>query len=196
MKRVFDIIVSFMGLFILLPLFFISAILIKILMPGPVIFKQTRIGRNGQYFTLFKFRSMLLANKNYGHDFEPGEKSRITRLGKFLRKTKLDEIPQLINVIKGDMSIVGPRPEVKEWTEFYPDKWCIVHSLRPGITDYASIHFRNEEQILAASNNPVETYKKEILPRKLELNIEYIKNQCFTEDLKIIFKTIYTVIFK
>ncbi len=128
--------------------------------------------------------------------FDAGDQSHITPAGCFLRKTKLDELPQLFNVLKGDMSIVGPRPEVEQWTRVFPEKWAIVHTVRPGITDYASIHFRNEEEILAATENPLETYKNEILPQKLDLNIAYIKNQSFTEDLIIIFKTIFSIILK
>lgn len=166
----------------------------KILMPGPAFFIQNRIGLKGQMFNLFKFRSMsVVSDKNKG-SFDAGDGSRITPLGKILRKTKLDELPQLINVLKGDMSIVGPRPEVKQWTEVYPEKWKIVHSVKPGITDNASIEFRNEEETLSQSDDPIKTYRDVILPRKLDLYIDYVNNQSFWGDLKIIFKTIKVVI--
>lgn len=165
-------------------------------MPGPILFRQLRVGKNGKLFRLNKFRTMRVLKEAESGSFDAGNSSRITPLGKFLRKTKLDELPQLFNVLAGDMSIVGPRPEVKQWTEVYPEKWAIVHSVRPGITDNASILFRNEEDILAASSNPTETYKTEILPKKLELYIDYVNNQSFLGDIKIILKTIYTVIAK
>jgi lipopolysaccharide/colanic/teichoic acid biosynthesis glycosyltransferase len=117
-------------------------------------------------------------------------------LGKILRKTKLDELPQLINVIKGDMSLVGPRPEVKKWTDVYPEKWAIVHRVKPGITDNASIEFRNEEEILSQSSNPEETYRNIILPHKLELYINYVHHHSFFGDLMIIIRTIQTIIIK
>ena len=126
--------------------------------------------------------------------FDLGSSSRVTVLGKTLRKTKIDEIPQLINVLYGDMSIVGPRPEIKLWTEVYPDRWSIVHSVKPGITDNASIEFRNEEKLLANADEPEVIYRDVILPRKLDLYIQYVENQSFLGDVKIIFRTIKTVI--
>jgi len=128
--------------------------------------------------------------------FHAGDNSRITPLGKFLRKTKIDELPQLYNVLKGDMSIVGPRPEVEKWTKVYPEKWAIVHKIKPGITDNASILFRNEEEILKNSPNPEEAYKNEILPRKLDLYIDYVNNHSLLGDMKIIFYTVKVVLFK
>ena len=128
--------------------------------------------------------------------FDAGNSSRITPLGRFLRKYKLDELPQLFNVLKCEMSIVGPRPEVKQWTEVYPEKWQIVHAVKPGITDYASIEFRNEEELLAKSDDAVKTYREEILPRKLDLYIDYVNNQSFLGDIKIIIKTLKVIIFK
>lgn len=165
-------------------------------MPGPIIFLQQRIGLNGKPFYLYKFRSMYILGEAKIGTFHAGDTSRITPLGKFLRKTKLDELPQLFNVLKGDMSIVGPRPEVEKWTKVYPEKWAIVHKVKPGITDNASILFRNEEEILKNSPNPEETYKNEILPRKLDLYIDYVNNHSFLGDMKIIFHTIKVVLFK
>ncbi len=196
LKRIFDFFSSFLGVLILSPLLILLALIIKVSSSGPAFFMQSRVGRKGKPFKLIKLRTMSLSKEAAKGSFDAGDISRITPFGRFLRKTKLDELPQLFNVLKGDMSLVGPRPEVEQWTRVYPEKWAIVHSVRPGITDYASIHFRNEEEILAASVNPYETYKNEILPRKLALNIEYVNNQSFLEDLKIVFKTIFTVIVK
>ena len=194
MKRIFDIIISSLALLLFSPFFLLIIILMKIIMPGPAFFIQNRIGLKEQMFNLFKFRSMSVVSDNNKGSFDAGDGSRITPFGKFIRKTKLDELPQLINVLKGDMSIVGPRPEVKQWTEVYPEKWKIVHSVKPGITDNASIEFRNEEQILAQSDDPIKTYRDVILPRKLDLYIDYVNNQSFWGDIKIIFKTIRVVI--
>ncbi len=195
MKRIFDFIISIAALILLLPVLIIIGILIKLLSNGPVFFIQERVGQSGETFRLIKFRTMSTVSKKKSN-FDAGDTQRITRIGKILRKTKLDELPQLINIIKGEMSFVGPRPEVEEWTKIYPEKWKIVHRVRPGITDYASIRFRNEQEILEMSENPVQTYKEKILPQKLELNIKYIQNRNFLSDIRIIFLTIYTVIFK
>lgn len=165
-------------------------------MPGPVFFIQERIGKNGNSFQLFKFRTMSLLKFDSSINFEPGDKSRITKIGKLLRKTKLDELPQLVNVIKGEMSLVGPRPEVKEWTLIYPELWKIVHSVKPGITDNASLIFRNEEEILANSLNPSEKYKNVILPQKLDLYLFYVKNRSLLSDILIIFRTLKEVVLK
>jgi lipopolysaccharide/colanic/teichoic acid biosynthesis glycosyltransferase len=196
MKRIFDIFSSLVGLIILLPVFIIICLLILFTMPGPVFFQQQRIGKNGEKFRLVKFRTMRVSKESEKGSFDVGDSKRITPLGKVLRKTKLDELPQLINVAKGDMSFVGPRPEVEQWTKVYPEKWEIVHRVKPGISDNASIVFRNEEEILAASEDPVETYKNEILPQKLELYIQYVNNHSFWGDIKLIFQTLKTVIFK
>ncbi|OFY23569.1 MAG: hypothetical protein A2W98_00400 [Bacteroidetes bacterium GWF2_33_38] len=196
MKRIFDILISITGLIICFPAFLIVSFLIKIYMPGPIFFIQSRMGRAGDAYNLIKFRTMLVATGNKGDSFEAGDTSRISRFGRVLRKRKLDELPQLINVLKGDMSLVGPRPEVKQWTEVYPEKWKIVHSVKPGITDNASIEFRNEEVLLSKSKDPIKTYREEILPRKLDLYINYVNNQSFLGDLKIILKTIKVVIFE
>ena len=195
-KRIFDILASLFGIIIILPVLLIVALFIKLLMPGSVFFIQTRIGKGGREFRLLKFRTMLVKPKTSEGGFDAGDQSRITALGKILRKTKLDEIPQLINVLKGDMSLVGPRPEVKKWTEVYPEQWAIVHQVQPGITDNASIEFRNEEELLAQSANPEETYRNVILPRKLELYIQYVNHHSLWGDLMIIIRTIQTIIIK
>jgi lipopolysaccharide/colanic/teichoic acid biosynthesis glycosyltransferase len=128
--------------------------------------------------------------------FDAGSTTRVTRIGKILRKTKLDELPQLWNVLKGDMSLVGPRPEVRKWVEVYSERWCFVHQVRPGITDPASIKFRNEEEILSKSDNPEKTYKDEILPLKLSLYEQYVQDRTFLGDIKLIFQTLWTVVSK
>jgi len=192
-KRIFDLIVSILGLVVTFPIIFIISILIKI--NGPIIFRQQRIGRNGVLFWLYKFRSMRVDTQAESGRFDAGDASRITTLGKILRRTKLDEIPQLLNVLKGDMSIVGPRPEVYKWTQVYPEKWEVALSVKPGITDNASIAFRNEEKMLASSKNPQETYQNIILPKKLDLYIAYVKNQSILEDIKILIKSIYAILF-
>lgn len=195
-KRVFDIVVSVLALVVSLPFFLIIALLIKVTMPGPVFFVQERVGRSGRIFPMFKFRSMSVVAGSEKGSFDAGSSRRITPLGRILRKTKLDELPQFFNVLAGHMSIVGPRPEVRSYTELYPERWQQVHQVRPGITDNASITFRNEEQLLAEAADPIACYKEEILPRKLDLYIEYIRRQSFLLDLQIIFKTFYTVLFK
>lgn len=195
-KRILDLIAAFIGLIILSPLFIIISLVINLLMPGPVFFIQSRIGKSGKEFRLLKFRTMLVKPRTLEGSFDAGDQSRITALGKILRKTKLDELPQLINVLKGDMSLVGPRPEVKKWTEVYLEQWAIVHQVKPGITDNASIEFRNEEELLAKSTNPEETYRNVILPRKLELYIQYVQHHSFWGDVRIILKTIQTVLLK
>ena len=195
-KRLFDIIGACIGLIILLPLFFIISILIKITSKGNVFFLQERIGKYYRPIRVVKFRTMHVNTSLKQNYFEPGNAARITKLGRILRKTKLDEIPQLINVFKGDMSIVGPRPEVKDWTEVYSEKWDLVLSVRPGMTDYAAVFFRNEEDILFSAVDPIEVYKNEILPQKINLYLEYIENQSFYTDFSIILKTLKVVILK
>lgn len=195
-KRFFDLFISFFGIIIFMPLGFFIMLSIWLLSPGPIFFRQLRVGKDGILFKVNKFRTMSFLKEADLGSFDAGNSSRVTSLGKFLRKTKLDELPQLVNVLLGDMSLVGPRPEVKQWTEVYPELWEVVLSVRPGITDNASIIFRNEEDILMASSNPNETYENVVLPRKLELYIDYVNNQSFFGDVEIILKTIYTVIVK
>ena len=196
MKRLFDFIFSSTALVLLFPVLLVVSLLLKIKMPGPVFFIQQRIGKAGHPFNLIKFRTMTVKYDEKTGSFEPGDFSRIPHFGKFLRKAKLDELPQLFNVLKGDMSIVGPRPEVKQWTEVYTEKWEIVHSFKPGITDNASIEFRNEEETLALSDDSIKTYREVILPRKLDLYIDYVNNQSFWGDIKIMLKTMKVVIIK
>ena len=196
MKRFFDLIISFFGLVILTPVFIIIALLIKLDDNGPLLFKQQRVGKNGILFILYKFRSMRIIEDTKEGNFEPGNTSRVTSTGKFLRRSKLDELPQLINVLIGDMSIVGPRPEVEKWVGVYPERWNRVLAVKPGITDNSSIEFRNEESLLAESADPEKTYREIILPRKLDLYEDYVFNNSLSGDLKLILITIYTIIFK
>jgi lipopolysaccharide/colanic/teichoic acid biosynthesis glycosyltransferase len=194
LKRLFDVCFSFLGLVILSPLFLIIIGLIYFTMQGKVFFIQPRVGRGGNIFMLYKFRTMRNAPLKVEGAFNPGDKSRITYLGNLLRKYKLDELPQLYNVFKGDMSLVGPRPETQEWINAYPEQWEIVLNVRPGITDNASIEFRNEEDILAACENPAEIYRNVILPKKLEYYTIYAKQHTFLGDIHIILKT-FIIIF-
>ena len=190
MKRLFDIIISFLGLIILSPILILIAIVVKVNSKGPVFFKQKRVGRSGKPFILYKFRSMTLFQLATEGIFEPGNVSRVTAVGKFFRRSKLDELPQLINVLIGDMSLVGPRPEVGNWVAVYPDAWKKILTVRPGITDNASIMFQNEESILAEVDDPEQVYREVILPKKLELYTDYVDNRSFLGDILIILRTI------
>jgi len=192
-KRVFDIIVAVIGLCLLSPLFMIIIALIIVLDGGAPFFVQQRVGKRGRLFSLYKFRTMKSGLASGKHDFNAGETSRITPFGKILRRTKLDELPQLLNVLKGDMSLVGPRPEVKKWTLVYPEKWEVVHRVKPGITDNASIIFRHEEEMLADTVSPEDTYRETILPKKLEIYTDYVNSRSFSGDIKILLKTIKAV---
>jgi lipopolysaccharide/colanic/teichoic acid biosynthesis glycosyltransferase len=194
MKRIFDITASLIGLILLSPFLIAISFFISLTMPGPILFRQQRVGKNRRIFNLNKFRSMSVKKGSEKGHFDIGDKSRITKLGRILRKFKLDELPQLFNVLVGDMSLVGPRPEVQKWTDVYPEKWDTVLKVRPGITDNASIVFRNEEEILANSTNPEQTYEFEILPKKLDYYIDYVNNNSFRGDITIIFRTFYKII--
>lgn len=196
MKRTSDFFLALFGLIILSPFFILIGIFIKLDDNGPIFFKQKRVGKDGKLFMLYKFRSMRINESSGEGSFEPGNTSRVTSPGKILRKTKLDELPQLINVLKGDMSLVGPRPEIEKWIAVYPERWKRVLSVKPGLTDNSSIIYRNEESLLAESDNPEKTYKEVILPKKLDLYEDYALNNSFLGDLKLIFRTIFSVIFK
>ncbi len=161
---------------------------------GGVFYSQIRIGKNQRQFHLLKFRTMKPGSDKSGQLTVGEHDSRITRIGKVLRKYKLDEIPQLLNVLKGDMSIVGPRPEVPKYVNLYSEDQLRVLSFRPGLTDIASIEFINENEILGQSNDPEKEYVEEIMPKKLELNIQYIESQSFIGDLKLIFRTLGKII--
>lgn len=195
MIRLIDFIASLLGLILLLPIFLLIAIWIKLDdRKGTVFYKQTRVGRNGIDFGLYKFRSMYVDSDRHGLITVGGRDPRITRSGYYIRKYKLDELPQLINVLKGEMSMVGPRPEVRKYVDLYTDEQRRVLSVRPGITDYASIEYMDENTLLAQSADPDKTYIEEIMPAKIRLNMKYINNPSLSEYLKIIFKTITAII--
>jgi len=195
-KRIFDVTASIIGLIVLLPLFIIIAILIKLNDKGPIFYKQKRIGQNFKPFELLKFRTMVVNADKIGPAVTKDGDPRITKIGKFLRKTKLDELPQLWNVIRGDMSIVGPRPEVEKYIQYYKDDYKEILKVRPGITDYATIKFRNEEEILSKYDDTESAYIKYVLPEKIKLYKTYIKEISFFTDLKIIFWTLWRIVSK
>jgi putative undecaprenyl-phosphate galactose phosphotransferase len=192
--RFFDFILSLVGLVVLAPIFIVLAIWIKIDSNGPVFYKQVRVGQNGIDFGLFKFRSMVVDADKKGLITVGGRDPRITRSGYFIRKYKLDELPQLINVLLGDMSLVGPRPEVRKYVELYTDEQQKVLSVKPGITDYASIEYMDENEILGKSNDPEKTYIEEIMPEKIKYNMKYINNKNLFEYFKIILLTVLKIV--
>ncbi|MDU1101871.1 MAG: sugar transferase [Haemophilus parainfluenzae] len=194
MIRFFDFILSLVGLVVLAPIFIVLAIWIKIDSKGPVFYKQVRVGQNGIDFGLFKFRSMVVDADKKGLITVGGRDPRITRSGYFIRKYKLDELPQLINVLLGDMSLVGPRPEVRKYVELYTDEQQKVLSVKPGITDYASIEYMDENEILGKSNDPEKTYIEEIMPEKIKYNMKYINNKNLFEYFKIILLTVLKIV--
>jgi lipopolysaccharide/colanic/teichoic acid biosynthesis glycosyltransferase len=193
MIRFFDILFSLVGFILMIPIIIILSLLIKLESKGSIFFKQERIGKNGIVFKLIKFRSMYVNSDKKGLITVGANDSRITRVGYFIRNYKLDELPQLINVIKGDMSIVGPRPEVKKYVDLYNDEQARILIVKPGITDYASIFFRNENEMLAKSKDPEQLYIKYALPRKIRLNFIYIKNKNICLYFHIIFLTLYKI---
>ncbi|MDA3912013.1 MAG: sugar transferase [Bacteroidales bacterium] len=189
MKRIFDIIVSFIGLLILLPFLLILALAIILDSKGGVFYRQLRVGKNGKPFRIFKFRSMRSGSDKKGLLTVGNADMRITKVGKFIRKYKLDEFAQLINVLTGDMSLVGPRPEVPKYVDMYTTEQKEVLKVKPGITDYASIEYSDENELLAKSENPEKTYIEEIMPAKLALNKKYIENISLKTDIQIIWMT-------
>lgn len=189
-KRLFDLLLSAVGLVCLLPLLLVIAALVRLNSPGPALFRQQRVGRHGRDFTLLKFRSMTVKSDTESGQFEPGNVSRVTAVGRFLRKSKLDELPQLWNVLVGEMSLVGPRPEVRPWVERFPDQWNAILKVRPGITDPAAILYRDEESLLRESANPERLYEEQILPRKLAIYESYVKDRSLFGDVKVLLFTL------
>jgi len=177
-----------------LPVIIAVAAMIRLTSPGPAFFRQLRVGRNGRSFILLKFRTMTVLQDAEKGSFEAGPSARVTRLGRVLRKTKMDELPQLWNVLKGDMALVGPRPEVRKWVDAYPDHWDKILTVRPGITGPGAIEFRNEEDILAAQSEPEMFYRNVILPRKLVLYKEYVQTRSLWGDIMILLRTGWAVI--
>ena len=195
-KRFFDLISSFTGLLILSPVFLLIMLGIKIDSRGPVFFVQSRVGRKDKDFKLIKFRTMYMNAHRHGLITIGKRDPRVTPFGYYLRKLKLDEFPQLINVFKGDMSIVGPRPEVRRHVDLYSSEQMKVLDVRPGITSTASIEFVNENELLGKSNRPEHYYVHEVMPRKLALDLKYIQNRSFCRDIQIILATLGQILRK
>lgn len=194
LKRLMDIVVSGCALAVLWPVLLAIALVIKIDDPGPVFYRQVRVGRNGRTFRIYKFRTMVVDADKKGLAITVGRDNRITRMGAFLRKTKLDELAQLINVFIGDMSFVGPRPEVPKYVDMYTPYQRQVLLVRPGITDYASIAYRNENDLLASSSDPEKMYIEQIMPDKIELNMKYLREISPIADIRLILSTIIAVV--
>ncbi len=195
MKRILDVVGSALGLVLLLPVLAVVAVIIKLDSPGPIFFRQVRVGWEGRSFRIFKFRSMVVGAARAGTALTVRADTRITRAGMFLRRSKLDELPQLINVLAGDMSIVGPRPEVPEFMKFYtPDQRAIILSMRPGITDYAAILFRDESSLLDRERDPIDVYRREILPAKFAYYERYSREIGVLNDLRIILATMLLLV--
>lgn len=193
LKRLFDLSASLIAILLLSPLLILIALFVILGSSGGAFFHQERIGKNAKPFTLFKFRTMR-SNSEASGQITVGERDhRITKTGYFLRKYKLDELPQLFNIVLNQMSIVGPRPEVKKYVSLYNERQLKVLSVKPGLTDLASLEYIDENKILGEAEDPDQTYVEEIMPKKLELNLEYIEKQSLLFDLKIIFKTIQRI---
>jgi len=189
-KRAFDFVTACLALFLLSPLLLLLALLIKIDSPGPALFKQERIGRGFRPFLIYKFRTMVADAPHRGGAITFGADPRITRIGRALRKAKIDELPQLINILRGEMSFVGPRPEVRRYVELFRGEYAEVLRVLPGITDLASLKYRNEAEILARFDDPEEAYVKHILPEKIKLAREYARHSSLFFDLTLILKTL------
>jgi lipopolysaccharide/colanic/teichoic acid biosynthesis glycosyltransferase len=194
MIRFLDFIFSFLGLIFLSPLFLLISLLIKLSSSGPFLYKQSRIGLNGAEFNVYKFRTMQLNSDILGLITVGGRDPRVTPIGYYLRKNKLDELPQLINVLIGDMSLVGPRPEVKKYVDLYSQEQTKVLTIRPGITDWASIYYRDENVILGQSSDPEKDYIEKVMTDKLKYNLIYIQKYGVMEYFKIIFSTIWHLV--
>lgn len=194
MKRLFDVVASGVGLLLLSPLFLLVAIWIKLDSPGPVFYRQVRVGRYNRDFRIFKFRSMRVGADKGSLVTIGGRDPRVTRSGYFIRKFKIDELPQLINVFIGDMSLVGPRPEVRHYVDYWTKEQLRVLDVRPGITDPASIKFRNENELLEKAEDAEKYYIEVIMQEKLRLYLEYVEKHSFWFDIKLIFQTFWVII--
>jgi len=193
-KRVFDVIFSLIGLFLTGPVFLYAACLIRNGDKGPVFYRGERVGRNGKLFRMYKFRTMVVNAETLGGSSTADDDVRITRIGKFLRKYKLDELPQLINVLKGEMSFVGPRPEIKKYVDQYNEEEKQILTVRPGITDWASIWNADEGAVLAGTEDPDRAYEELIRPKKLKLQLKYVQEQSLSTDMKIIILTLLAIL--
>lgn len=198
LKRLFDVIVSSILVVMFLPVFLIVSLAVKISSPGPIFFLQTRIGWQGKPFRIIKFRTMRADSEKLGRETTGASDVRITVLGRFLRKYKFDELPQLFNVLKGDMSLVGPRPEIPFYADHYRGDERIVFSVRPGITDNCSLEFSNLEETMDRRGNltPAEYYERVILPRKKAIQMKYVREQTFLRDLAILYKTVLLIVMR
>jgi lipopolysaccharide/colanic/teichoic acid biosynthesis glycosyltransferase len=194
LKRLFDLTASVIGLALLLPVLAILALALKLDSPGPVFYRGLRAGRFGKAFRIFKYRTMVVDAHKLGGPSSSADDPRITRMGGLLRRYKLDELPQLLNVLKGEMSLVGPRPEVVEEVLLYTAEEKGLLEVRPGITDWASIRFRNEGEILRGSSDPHAAYREKIRPEKIRLGLEYVRSRSFMTDFKIILKTLKAIV--
>ena len=194
MKRLFDIVFSLLGLMLTTPILLILAILIKREDGGPVFYRGVRVGRHGKLFRIFKFRTMVVNAEKIGGSSTADDDPRITKIGKFIRKYKLDELPQLINVLKGEMSFVGPRHEVQHYVNMYTNEEKAILNVKPGITDWASMWNSDEGAILAGSTDAEKTYIEKIRPEKIRLQLKYVKERSFWVDVIIVFQTLFKLI--
>ena len=194
MKRFFDLFFTIPGLLLLLPLFAMVAVLVKLDSPGPVFFRQVRVGQHSREFRIFKFRTMRVDAERVGPLVSTGDDPRITRSGFFLRKYKLDELPQLINVLSGEMSLVGPRPEVPKYVKAFASDYLEILKVKPGITDYASIEFRDENELLRGEEDPENKYLQEILPAKIKLYRKYLATKGIMTDLSLLYRTLVKIL--
>lgn len=191
LKRSFDVVASLLGLIVLSPLLAVAAVAVRCSSPGPVLFRQERMGRNFRPFHILKFRTMTADAPQRGGPLTQGrDDPRITRVGRFLRRWKIDELPQLINVLRGEMSLVGPRPEVAKYVELFRDDYAEILRVRPGITDAASLKYRDEAALLGAAADPDAEYRTKILPDKIALAKRYVREASFGQDLRILFRTV------
>lgn len=195
-KDVFDFIFGIIGFIVLSPILVIISFLVISTSKGPAFFKQDRVGKNGRIFGIYKFRTMITNAEEVGLKLTVGDDPRITKVGKILRKYKLDELAQIINIVIGDMSFVGPRPEVPKYVSMYTPEQRRVLTVKPGVTDLASIKFRNENELLGQSEDPERTYIEKIMPEKLRINLEYVDNISLLNDIRLIFKTVKEVFFR
>ena len=194
MSRLFDLAFAIPGLLILSPLFALIAVWIRLDSPGPAIFRQTRVGQYGREFRICKFRTMHMAAGQVGPQVTRGDDPRITRCGRFLRTYKLDELPQLVNVVRGEMSLVGPRPEVPKYVALHPEAYREILMVKPGMTDYAALEYLDENELLRGVADPEKKYLEEILPVKIELSRTYLKNRSGLTDIVLIFRTLWKIV--
>ena len=194
MKRLLDIVASGLGILFLSPFLILIAIWIKLDSPGPIFYRQVRVGRHNKDFKIFKFRSMRMGADKGSLVTIGGRDPRVTRSGYYIRKFKIDELPQLINVFLGDMSLVGPRPEVRHYVNYWTPEQMHVLDVRPGITDPASIKFRNENELMEKAEDPEKYYIEVIMQEKIRLYLEYVHNASFWDDIKLIFLTFWTIV--